>query len=97
MEFAMSANLADKTIRDYVCSICWGNLRGEPQHGTPNWVVCCSKCDETRGFVSKFYVDERRQQDHFDAYEVNRLLQDLGIIDRPPQKPEDQILDELGF
>jgi hypothetical protein len=93
----MPANLASKTVRDYVCSTCWGSLETEPQHGSPNWVVCCSTCDETRGFVSRYYTDERRTQDHFDALEVKKLLQDLEIIDRPPKKTEGQILEELGF
>ena len=93
----MSANLADKTIRDYVCSTCWGRLFAEPQHGSPKW-VCCQTCGmETRGFVSQYYVDERRTQDHFDAYDVKILLQSLGIIERPPRRGQDQILEELGF
>jgi hypothetical protein len=94
----MSAHWAAKTIETHVCSQCWGSLaiRWEvPTEGAK--VVCCSSCDETRGFVSRQWVDERRTQDHFDAYEVSRLLQSLGIIDRPPRRSEDQILEELGF
>lgn len=97
MGLIMSAHWAELTVRDYVCSTCWGSLRVEPQNETPNVVVCCSTCEQTRGFVSEYYVNERRTQDHFDAYDVTILLQNLGIIETSPSRGEDQILEELGF
>lgn len=94
----MSPDWAMATVRDYVCSSCWGHVLAWPQPDSNLVEVLCHSCGvETRGFVSKYFVDERRQQDHFDAYEVARLLQDLGVIERPPQRSPEQILEELGF
>lgn len=97
-ELRMPGSLADIMIRDYVCSNCWGSLVALPQPGSRDMIVVCRRCgDQTRGFVTKYFVNERRQQDHFDGLEVKRLLQSLGIISSPPKKSVDQILEELGF
>lgn len=95
--FVMMEGLAINTVDHYLCSNCWGSLTRIPDKGSGHWQVHCRSCQEqTRGFVSKYYVEKRRQDDHFVRFDVSRMLVDMGVIVRV-NKSEDQILAELGF
>ena len=89
--------LAATTIRDYACSNCWGHLLRHPVDS--GWLVLCHRCgEETRGYVTKSFVELKRAENLGEAGEVNDLLTGLGIIEKPHAgKSEEQLLKELGF
>lgn len=88
--------LARKTVRDYVCSNCWGQLT--LHYDCENFTVECGKCgEETRGYVTRYYADRRREASQFEKREAERLLRRLNIIPSPPKLPEGEILKSLGF
>lgn len=90
--------LAEVTVRDYVCSNCWGSLVKFPIQGTRSWLVLCRKCqEETKGYVTRWFAENRRQESLADLPDVKRMLQEAGIIESPPRKSEKKILNELGF
>lgn len=97
--FVMSQVMSQVTIRDCVCSICWGHLLRWPEPGTRDgWIVKCHRCqDRTRGFVTKYYAETRRSDSIAEKWEVRSMLEDMGIIDKQPSRPVGQILSELGF
>ena len=95
--FVMMDGLAINTVDNYLCSNCWGSLTRIPDKGSGHWQVQCRSCQEqTRGFVSKYYVEKRRQDDHFAGMDVTRMLVDIGVMTRA-KKSEGQIMTELGF
>lgn len=89
--------LRAKTVRDYVCSVCWGPLMDVMVEGVPD-VVCANYHTEHAGFVTKRYADRRKTDSLGDAYDVRHLLQKAGVMQNPHAgKTAKQILDELGF
>ena len=94
----MDLILAGVTVRDYVCSNCWGHLYQLPLKGSRLWLVLCNSCqDQTRGYVTRYYAESRRSESHFELYETRKMLEDVGVLDPPERKSERQILKELGF
>ena len=84
----------------YVCATCWGHLR-EFFNGTDvaerrSKVFCGSCGDETRGYVTKSYVEQRRQDDAQRYAEARSALIKIGVIEKPPSRSAEEILDELG-
>jgi hypothetical protein len=95
--FIMSEGMAIRAVDKYVCSNCWGILYRIPHRPSGHWQVQCGSCQEqTRGFVSKYWVEKRRQDDHFAKIDVTRMLVDIGVMEGS-SKTEDQIMTELGF
>lgn len=94
----MDLVLAGVTVRDYVCSNCWGPLHKLPLSQEDQWLVLCNAClDQTKGFVTRYYAESRRSDSHFELYEAKKMLQDAGILDRPERRTEAEILKDLGF
>jgi hypothetical protein len=96
---ALNEELATKTVKRYVCSICWGELEIRTAIENGWYFVVCKKCqDETRGYVTQYFVSRRRGESEFELLDAKRLLRKLKIIpdDRPPRSRE-QSLRELGF
>lgn len=63
------------------------------------FVVICKKCgDETKGYVTQYYVNRRRAESEFEEVSARHLLQKLEIIPNPHAgKSTEQLLKELGF
>ena len=98
MDELMDLRWAVLTIRDYVCSNCWGELEKLPARQPQHWLLRCRRCQaRTRGFVSKYYAESRRSESHGELRETKQMLQELGIIPTPAPKSEQQLLREMGF
>ena len=87
--------LAELTIRDYVCSTCWGHLVKFPEHG--GYRVECPNCEETKGYVTKFYANKRLSESVGDRLDVQVNLRDVPGMNPHRNKSVEQLLDELGF
>jgi len=86
------------TIRDYVCSNCWGHLEKYPTDGRM-WLVKCPRCEEqTKGYVTKYYAEQQRGNSQADLSDAKGMLKQLGIIPDPMAgKTAKDILSDLGF
>ena len=83
--------MASLTLRDYVCSNCWGHLVAIPAEGR-KWRVECAKCgNETKGYVTKFYAQRRQSESIGDKLDVQINLR--GIL--PPTEIEEETVEEL--
>ncbi len=86
------------TLRDYLCSNCWGHLLAFPLEGQLSLVVCHRCGDETKGYVTKYFVDGRRSESHGERHEAKQMLEDMGIIQREHSgKSADELIKEMGF
>lgn len=95
---ALNAELARKTVKRYACSNCWGELELAPdlrQNGM--YFVTCTKCkEETKGYVSQYFVNTRRAASEFEARDVTKMLKTVGVIAKQ-NKSNAQLMAELGF
>ena len=94
----LDSRMKELTIRDYVCSNCWGDLI--PLFAENRmWLVVCRRCEnETKGYVTKYYAEIRRSESHGEQSETRILLQGMGIIpNEHSDKSADQLLKEMGF
>jgi len=91
----MNDILSQVTLRDCVCAHCWGPLVRYPD--LDGWRVECSACGPGVGFVTRDYAERRRLESVAEKVEVERLLQSIGVLPRPPKRTEETILKELGF
>jgi len=80
----MSLIEAQRTVRDYVCAQCWGQLISQVSKGKDHkcFTVLCPNCGEDRGFVTREYANKRKAEDCFDALEAKRNLGKALGIDR---------------
>lgn len=92
----MNDALAQKTIHEYVCSRCWGQLTLLADKET-RWKITCLKCGDDQGFVTREYAVQRQAESAAEAIEVKQLLAGLGVIQPAPKKSNEQIIRELGF
>ncbi len=91
--------LADKTIRDYVCSICWGHLIKLPAEGRKGRVECARHGEETPGYVTKFYANKRLAESRVEKLDVRENLRGLHILPPSPVEKEtvEELMKDLGF
>lgn len=91
--------LAEVTVRDYVCSNCWGHLVKWPLSGSRMWLVLCARCgDQTRGYTTRYYAESRRSESIGEYREAKNLLEDFGVLENEHSgKTVEQLLKELGF
>lgn len=90
----MHYTIAQRTVRDYVCAGCWGQLtRTRIDHETDN--VECTNCDAV-GFVTRSYADGRKSKSGAELSEVLNVLYQCGELPKPPRKSEAKLLEELG-
>lgn len=98
---ALNKSLGILTVKRYACSICWGELEtvSDPRDYAMCFVLCRKCQDETRGYVSKFFVNRRRGESEFEKLDVTKLLYQTGILKREPRehKTQQQRITELGF
>ena len=91
---------ASLTIRDYVCSNCWGHLDKMPAPEERAWFVYCPNCgiENTTGYVTKYFAERRRADSAGDLADTRHMLQKIGVIKNPHAgKTVKQLLEELGF
>jgi hypothetical protein len=79
---ALTSELAHKTVKNYSCSNCWGDLEiVSDMRGHNMYFVICPKCkDDTKGYITKYFVNQRRAESEFEKRDVVRLLQKLEIL-----------------
>ena len=96
---ALDADLARKTVKNYACSNCWGDLEITPDmRENGMYFVVCQKCqDETKGYVTKYFVAKQRTASEFEKRDAVRMLQDIGVLPPREKKPAGAMLKELGF
>jgi hypothetical protein len=92
---------AKVTIRDYVCSACWGPL-DYIQHDKDNpkiATVTCMFCkDHTPGFVTKKYAERKAERNHQEFEEAKRALRAaLPWMKIKLEATEKSILQKLGY
>ena len=94
----LSDHLIDLTLRDYVCSNCWGHLILNSAEGN-KWLVLCHRCgEETKGYVTRYFAESRRSESHGEKSETRILLQSMGIIPNELSgKTVEELLAEMGF
>ena len=96
----MDIDLALITLRDYVCSRCWGHLDRLPLPNS-SWAVVCLKCDPDGSleivYVTKAYAERRRAESLAEKQEVTALLENIGVMEKPKRRSTNEILKELGF
>jgi hypothetical protein len=85
----------DETLRDYVCSICWGALTFRYVDG--KWYAVCPEClEDTKGYTSKKFAERKRDESAGELLEAERNLRDvLGL--RPPRQTTEKNISDLGF
>ncbi len=94
----MTENYARKTVRNWRCHCCWGEL--EAFQTSPNkWEARCRRLQHGLcsggGFVSAHYVEKRRQQDASDF--INARYNLAWIFKKSDPANEAALLHELGF
>lgn len=97
---ALNAELARITVKKYACSNCWGDLEVTPDlRENDMYFVVCQRCgDETKGYVTKFFVERRRGESEFEKMDVTKLLQKINVIENPRKgMTRDDLLKQLGY
>jgi predicted amidophosphoribosyltransferase len=95
---ALDRELARKTVKNYCCSNCWGELEILPDlRENGMYFVTCRRCGEqTKGYVSQYYANTRRSESGFEKMDVTRMLRKCGIL-KAEVKTVGANLRELGF
>lgn len=93
----MPERIARKTVKNYVCSNCWGELTLFPAPDRQLVVLCATCKDETKGYVTRHYADRRRDASVYDASDAMKLLRKVGALPQLPRRTKEQNLRELGF
>jgi len=89
---------AERTVRRYVCSDCFGHLVGVNDRASGKTDVrCTTEGCPCNGFVRKSTVELRRVEGAAEEREVRQVLTEAGLLPAPAPKSEKQILSELGF
>ena len=93
----VSLALSETTVRDYVCSVCWGHLIRRRYDLEYDLVECGVYGNLHAGYVTKHWVERQRQADQDNASEAKDMLRTIGIIhNEHAGKSEEQLLEELG-
>ena len=89
--------LAERTVKRYVCSACWGHLT--QKHADNGNLIECHSCkEETPGFVTKAFAERRREESIGEKMDTTKMLREVGGIENPHAgKSTKQLLSEMGF
>ncbi len=90
----VTAELAEKIQRDYVCAVCWQHLIIHNGKGVIT-IECSKYGHEHSGYITKSYADRA----HSDSLgELAEAKYHLGpILGFEPKRTETEILKDLGF
>jgi hypothetical protein len=91
----MTFDLAEKTKRDYCCSVCWNHLMLKAAPGRMFTIECAAHGTEHTGFVTKAYVERRRSESRGELAEARHNL--AGVMFPVEQRTEQEIMKEIGF
>jgi len=97
---ALNEELANKTANNYACSNCWGDLEIMPDlRENGMYFVTCQKCkEETKGYVTKYFVHKQRVNSEFELRDATRLLQKLEILPNPRKgMTRENLIKQLGY
>lgn len=96
---ALPLEYALKTVNKYGCSTCWGDLEMKVDIKTGLYTVNCKSCgEETRGYVTKYYIERRRSESVGEERDVRRMLVKQHILPDPSAgKTNSDLIHELGF
>lgn len=87
----------DDTLRDYVCSICWGPLDFHQDRETHLWYALCrTHKGETVGYTSRKFAERKRSESEHELLEAAHYLRDLMGL-RHEKRSENEAMKELGF
>jgi hypothetical protein len=87
--------MAQNIVSYFLCSQCWGHLVARPTD-TGVMVLCGSCGEETKGYVSKRYVERRQQESQVERIDAKIVLK--SVIKSPLSgKSTDQLLQDLGY
>lgn len=93
----IARHLLDDTLRDYVCSICWGPLDFHQDRETHHWYALCrTHKNETVGYTSRKFAERKRDESVNELLEAKRNLGDLMGLRKPKQSVK-EAMKELGF
>jgi hypothetical protein len=85
----------DDTLRNYVCSGCWGNLSFKLVGD--RWYALCVECqEETPGYTSKYFAERRREESESELIEARRNLAKVLGLETERQSVAKNLSD-LGF
>ena len=101
----MTYIMAEETVAKMLCSTCyhhlinWGQVDG---YAAGMALVLCSQCGEsTRGFVSRYWVEQKLQNDAFAYRDMKEAYPDLVPEDEKENEDEglsaEEIAETLGF
>lgn len=92
----VSRYLLDDTLRDYVCSICWGPLDFHYDTETKQWYALCrSHKEETTGYTSRNFAERRRKESEHELIEAAYNLRE--IMGRAQKRTVEENLKGLCF
>ncbi len=86
----------EKTVRHYVCAVCWGPLIAKAIKGDrDNMQVGCAKPDcSGEGFVTRQFADRARNESKVDLVEARITLRDALNL---PKSSKADLAKSLGF
>lgn len=89
-----TAHLAAGFVRRHRCSTCWGVLVEQFAPGGGSTVECAKADDECdkAGFVTLYYVDNRRGQDLGDLFEAQA---NLPFLKPTSTKNADELINDI--
>lgn len=94
----VSRKLIDGTLRNYVCSKCWGNL-GSHRNADASYKVFCKNenCDGV-GFHKRSYAEKTLNENKVDAKEAKDNLRNVmpGLFPEM-NLTEDEMIKFLGY
>lgn len=95
----MTENYAKRTVKNWRCHCCWGDLE-KIQIEPGKWEVRCRRAAlglcSGGGFVSQHYVNKRLQQDAIDYQDARYNLKNI-LFPARPKANERELLQDLGF
>ena len=96
---SLNEELARTTVKWYVCSNCWGELKLHPDlRENRKYFVLCQKCwDETKGYVTQYFANRRRNESEFERRDVVRLLRKLEILPSLPKMTDGERSAIFGY
>jgi len=82
--------------QSHVCATCWRPLVNRPDG--EGWICQCTECkEETRGYVTRKYVDKRIEQSVAFARAARVALAPYVPFLQQEKRTEAQNISELGF
>lgn len=83
--------------QDHLCADCWDTLLNYPDHQGGYFALCCRCGENTRGYVSKKYIQRRMERGTELARIAKDAMKDFIPWLRPQKKKEEASLKDLGF